>query len=55
VEALKIGALIEEKDIFDLREELENNVDNKDIAFVYQNLLKGSGNHLRAFTRVLSR
>lgn len=54
-EALKVGALIEEKDIYDLKEELENTVDNKDIEFVYQNLLRGSENHLRAFTRVLSR
>lgn len=52
-EALKVGALIEEIDIRDLRSELDNHVDNQDIQFVYQNLINGSKNHLRAFTRVL--
>ncbi len=55
VEALKVAALIEEKDIYDLEHELNNNVDNKDITFVYENLLRASKNHLRAFTNVLSR
>ena len=54
-EALKVGALIEEIDILDLQKELDENVDNQDIIFVYQNLLKGSRNHLRAFVRNLSR
>ena len=53
IAALKVGALIEETDIRDLQYELDNNVDNQDISFVYNNLLKGSENHLRAFTRVL--
>jgi len=55
IEALKVGALIEEKDIFDLDFELKNTVDNKDISFVYENLVRASKNHIRAFTRVLSR
>jgi hypothetical protein len=55
IEALKVGALIEEKDILDLKVELEENIDNRDIAFVYENLINGSMNHLRAFTGVLSR
>jgi hypothetical protein len=55
IEALKVGALIEEIDIIDIQRELENNVDNQDIKFVYNNLFKGSENHLRAFVRNLSR
>ena len=55
VEALKIGALIEEIDILDLQRELDDNVDNQDITFVYQNLMKGSRNHLRAFVRNLGK
>ena len=55
VEALKVGALIEEIDILDLQRELDDNVDNQDITFVYQNLMKGSRNHLRAFVRNLSK
>jgi hypothetical protein len=55
VEALKVGALIEEIDILDIQKELDGPVDNQDITFVYQNLIKGSRNHLRAFVRNLSR
>ncbi len=53
VEALKVGALIEEVDIVDLQNGLSN-IDNADITFVYNNLMKGSANHLKAFTRNLS-
>jgi hypothetical protein len=53
MEALKVGALIEEIDIVDLQKELDHSVDNQDIKFVYNNLISGSKNHLRAFTRVL--
>jgi len=53
VEALKVGALIEEIDILDLQHELDNTVENKDVIRVYQNLLSGSENHIRAFVRVL--
>lgn len=53
IEALKVGALIEEKDILDLDNELNNTVDNEDIKFVYENLVRASKNHLRAFTNVL--
>lgn len=55
VEALKVGALIEEKDIQDLQQEIDHAIDNKDILYVYENLKKGSENHLRAFTRLLSK
>ena len=47
-DAISIGLLIEELDISDLQK-LLNNTDNKDIILVYENLLKGSRNHLRAF------
>ena len=47
--ALLVGATIEEVDILDLEEYIAN-TDNQDILFVYQNLLKGSENHLRSFT-----
>lgn len=50
--ALQAGAMIEEKDILDLEESLQN-TDNLDVRFVYQNLLKGSRNHLRAFMGLL--
>ena len=54
IEALKVGALIEEVDILDLQKELDSpEVDNEDIKFVYNNLLKGSANHLRAFVKNL--
>ncbi len=46
--ALTVGATIEDLDIFDLEEALIQ-IDNADIRFVYQNLLKGSRNHMRAF------
>ncbi len=53
IEALKVGALIEEVDILDLKNALDNFVDNQDIEMVYENLMAASGNHLRAFVRNL--
>ena len=53
IEALKIGAYIEELDIFDLKK-LMKKTDNKDILRVYSRSLWGSENHFRAFTRNLS-
>jgi hypothetical protein len=47
--ALEVGALIEEVDIADLQKLLAANPDSI-ITGVYQNLLRGSENHLRAFT-----
>ncbi|ASJ17532.1 hypothetical protein A3L04_00640 [Thermococcus chitonophagus] len=52
VEALEVGALIEETDIKDLEEWLTK-VDNQDIIQVFENLMRGSENHLRAFVRNL--
>lgn len=48
VEALKVGATIEDMDIYDLNEKLAS-TDNDDITAVYSNLKNGSENHLRAF------
>ncbi len=53
-DALKVGCLIEDLDIYDLNESLRK-VDNQDIKFVYNNLKRGSYNHLRSFYRVLRR
>ncbi|MCK4798917.1 MAG: DUF2202 domain-containing protein [Spirochaetes bacterium] len=55
IEGLKVGAAIEEIDILDLQKELDDNVDNEDITFVYENLMRGSRNHLRAYVRNLDR
>jgi hypothetical protein len=51
-DALYVGATIEDLDIYDLQR-LLTLADNKDIGIVFGNLLKGSMNHLRAFTRLL--
>ncbi len=48
-DALMVGGAIEEIDILDLQAYLEN-TQNEDIQRVYENLLRGSENHLRAFT-----
>jgi hypothetical protein len=54
VNALKVGALIEEVDIVDLKKYI-NETDKKDIKLVYTNLMEGSKNHLRSFVSVLTR
>lgn len=46
--ACKVGASIEELDISDLATALVT-VDNQDIIMVYNNLARGSRNHLRSF------
>jgi len=48
VAALQAGAEIEDLDIRDLRA-IKATIDNADILLVYENLEKGSRNHLRAF------
>ena len=53
VEALKVGAFIEEYDIADLRRLLEE-AQNADVQRVYGHLLRGSENHMRAFTNALT-
>jgi hypothetical protein len=52
--ALQVGATIEDLDIYDLIEGL-NVCDNTDIKMVFQNLMKGSRNHLRSFGGLLLR
>ncbi len=52
--ALGIGALIEDLDIFDLQKHLKK-TNNADIKTLYQNLMKGSRNHMRAFLGQLQR
>ncbi|NUU98572.1 hypothetical protein XO12_00030 [Marinitoga sp. 1154] len=54
IEALKVGATIEDLDIYDL-EKLLNETDNQDITLVYNNLKQGSENHMRAFVGTLER
>jgi hypothetical protein len=49
-EALKVGVLIEQTDIADLKTHIAETT-KADILQVYNNLLAGSQNHLRAFTR----
>jgi len=46
--AFKVGATIEDLDIYDLTEALSA-TDNQDIRLVYSMLIKGSRNHLRSF------
>jgi hypothetical protein len=48
LEAYKVGATIEDLDIFDLKTALVK-IDNQDIRLVYDNLTKGSRNHMRSF------
>ena len=52
VDALKVGGAIEEIDILDLEQHIAE-TENDAIILVYQNLLKGSRNHLRAFVSTL--
>ena len=52
IEALKVGALIEETDIHDIHEKMAI-TDEADILNVYTSLLCGSGNHLRSFNENL--
>lgn len=49
IDALLVGAAIEEIDIIDIQTELDTHVDNQDIIIVYESLLLGSRNHLRSF------
>jgi hypothetical protein len=49
IDALKVGCLIEEKDIQDINDKKAEVLDEPDIVRVYDNLLCGSRNHLRAF------
>lgn len=48
LDALMVGALIEEIDIEDLQTAIDQ-TDKQDLQRVYRNLMNGSENHLRAF------
>ena len=48
-DAIVVGLTIEDLDINDLEMALENDVDNEDIVEVYNFLLMGSKNHMKAF------
>ncbi len=48
VAALRVGAQIEEIDLVDIQE-ASNRTDKQDIQLVYDNLMRGSRNHLRAY------
>lgn len=50
--ALIVGATIEDLDIYDLQK-AQSQIKQPDILFAYQNLERGSRNHLRAFNRML--
>lgn len=50
---LRVGALIEELDIVDIQSVLSG-IDNRDITLVFEALMKGSRNHLRAFARTMA-
>ena len=55
-EAYKAGVTIEETDIADLKETLANlDPQDTDVKAVLENLLNGSENHLRAFSRQVNR
>lgn len=54
VDALGVGVLIEETDIDDLGAAMAVTT-HRDLLTVYKNLLKGSNNHLKAFTTSLTR
>ncbi len=53
-DALTVGITIEDLDIKDL-DKLLQETDNEDIQTAYQNLIKGSRNHMRAFERQLEK
>ncbi len=53
LDALKVGVQIEELDMRDIVAQ-KANIDNADILMVYDHLLRGSRNHLRAFMKVLT-
>lgn len=48
IDALWVGATIEDMDIYDIQQMLKN-TGNSDLVNVYENLMRGSRNHLRSF------
>ena len=54
IDALKVGAAIEELDLLDIQKYVDA-TDKGDLKLVYENLMKGSRNHLRAFVSTLKK
>jgi hypothetical protein len=54
LEGLYVGARVEELDIYDIERLTKIIVDNSDIVLIYNNLLKGSRNHLRSFNKQIT-
>ena len=54
LDALKVGATVEDLDIKDLND-LMAETENEAILAVYKNLVKGSRNHLRSFNKQIER
>ena len=54
IDALTVGAIIEDLDIYDLQELLAE-TDDADTVRVYSALLRGSENHMRSFAGLLNR
>ena len=54
MDGLMVGAAVEDLDIKDLME-LSEEMDSPDILLVYENLTRGSRNHIRSFTRQIGR
>jgi len=52
IDALKVGAAIEELDLLDIQKYVDA-TDKGDLKLVYESLMKGSRNHLRAFVSTL--
>ncbi len=50
---LIVGATIEDMDIADLEDHIATDIDNADILYVFNELEKGSRNHLRSFYSIL--
>ena len=49
VDALTVGAALEELNLYDLITRARRRADNEDLLALYQNLMKSSRNHLRTF------
>lgn len=53
IDALKVGAEVEEINILNLEEQINDITNNQDITLIYRNLRISSKNHLRAFVRII--
>jgi len=54
LDALKVGATVEDLDIKDLHKWIEG-TDNEDTKMVYENLIRGSRNHMRSFNKQITK